>query len=515
MTLSKRDHPTSAAARPNAARKLLRPARLGALLVGAATLLGGCASYSPDGGLGVTRDIAARELRQDVVRVREPADSDRVRSRVTALLRSPLTVDTAVRIALLNNRGLQAAYNDLGISEALFVQASLPPSPTISLARFASTGTIDIERQLLVTILGLATLPQRRAIAEVRFTQAQLRAADDTLRLAGDTRRAYYRVVASGQLVEFLGQANTAARTASELFKRLGETGAVNRLDQAREHVFYADVAAQLARARLQNQADRERLIRLLGLWDNVAALKLPSQLPVLPGRAMTRDAIEREALEKRLDLRIARLEVDGVARQLELTQWSRFLNVLDLQGTLSDQRSSRTERTYSLQGGQLVENRQVEFERTRLSGLTLEFQIPLDLGESRLREASETYLRSINRLVERGVNVRSEAREAYQRYRGSFDFARHYQSQVLPLRQIIADEGQLRYNAMLIDVFSLLTEARARIAANAAAIEARRDFWIANTDLQFVVIGGSPSGGGAAESPTAVANADSGAPAH
>ncbi|MFX5684508.1 hypothetical protein ABTE42_20495, partial [Acinetobacter baumannii] len=90
------------------------------------------------------------------------------------------------------------------------------------------------------------------------------------------------------------------------------ETGAVNRLDQAREHVFYADVAAQLARARLQNQADRERLIRLLGLWDNVAALKLPSQLPVLPGRAMTRDAIEREALEKRLDLRIARLEVDG-----------------------------------------------------------------------------------------------------------------------------------------------------------------------------------------------------------
>ncbi|WP_204266194.1 hypothetical protein, partial [Escherichia coli] len=73
-------------------------------------------------------------------------------------------------------------------------------------------------------------------------------------------------------------------------------------------------------------QADRERLIRTLGLWENIAALKLPSQLPVLPGRARSRDAIEREALEKRLDLRIARLEVDGVARQLELTQWSGFM---------------------------------------------------------------------------------------------------------------------------------------------------------------------------------------------
>ncbi|MBN8945358.1 MAG: TolC family protein [Rhizobiales bacterium] len=495
-------------------RRLARPVRLGTLLVGAATMLGGCATYSPDGGLGVTREIATRELRQDVARVREPADSERVRSRVAALLRSPLSVDKAVQIALLNNRGLQAAYNDLGISEALFVQASLPPSPTISLARIAAGGTIEIENTLLVSILGLATLPQRRAIAEIRFSQAQLRAAEDTLRLAGDTRRAYYRVVASSQLVNFLSQANSAARTASELFKRLGETGAVNRLDQAREHVFYADVAAQLAKARLQYQADRERLIRALGLWENIAALKLPAQLPILPSRPASRDAIEREALEKRLDLRIARLEVDGVARQLELTQWSGFMSVLNLQGSTIEERSRRTERTYSLQGGALVENRQVEFERTRLSGLSLEFQIPLDLGESRLREARETYLRSINRLTERGVNVRSEAREAYQRYRGSFDFARHYQSQVLPLRQIIADESQLRYNGMMIDVFSLLIEARARIAANAAAIEARRDFWIANTDLQFAVIGGSPGGGAAESAPTAVASAASGAAA-
>ncbi|MBN8943504.1 MAG: TolC family protein [Rhizobiales bacterium] len=515
MTSSTCDHPTRAAARPNTAQRLLHPVRLGAILVGAATALGGCASYSPDGGLGVTRDIAARELRQDVGRIREPADSDRVKARVTALLRSPLSVDRAVQIALMNNRGLQAAYNDLGISEALFVQASLPPSPTLSLTRLASTGAIEIERQLLVNVLGLATLPQRRAVAEVRFSQAQLRAAEETLRLAGDTRRAYYRVVASSQLVNFLTQANTAARTASELFKRLGETGAVNRLDQAREHVFYADVAAQLARARLQNQADRERLIRALGLWDNITALKIPAQLPALPPRPVSRDAIEREALEKRLDLRIARLEVDGVARQLDLTQWSRFLNVLELQGALNNERSTRTERSYSLQGGQLVENHQTEFERTRISGLSLEVQMPLDLGESRLREARETYLRSVNRLVERGVNVRSEAREAYQRYRGGFDFARHYQSQILPLRQIIADESQLRYNGMMVDVFSLLTEARARIAANAAAIEARRDFWIAKTDLQFVVIGGAPSGGSSDTPTTAVAGAETGAAAH
>ncbi|MBL8569475.1 MAG: TolC family protein [Phreatobacter sp.] len=474
--------------------------------------LGGCATYSPDGGLSVARETASRELRQDTVRLRGPEDVARANERVRLLLRSSLSADAAVQIALLNNRGLQAAYNDLGIAEVQYVQAGLPPSPTLSLARLVSTGgTLEIERQLLVNILGLATLPQRRAIAEARFTQAQLRAAEETLRLAGATRRTYYRAVASRQLVAALTQAQSAARTASELFKRLGETGAVNRLDQAREHVFYADVTAQLARARLQERADRERLVRQLGLWSNVADLKLPGQLPGLPARALARENIEREALNKRIDLRIARLEIDGVGRQFDLTQWSRFLNVLEVRGILNNERSPVTETTYRLDNGNLVQDRHQEIERTRVSGLELEFQIPLDLGEGRIREAREGYLRSVNRLIEKAVNVRSEAREAYQRYRGSYDFARHYQGQILPLRQIIADESLLRYNAMLTDVFPLLQEARARIAANATAIEARRDFWIAATDLQLVVIGGAGAGGGGAEGASAAAVAGAG----
>ena len=58
-------------------------------------------------------------------------------------------------------------------------------------------------------------------------------------------------------------------------------------------------------------------------------------------------------------------------------------------------------------------------------------------------------------------------------------------------LRKTIADETTLRYGAMQIDVFSLLTEARQRVAANLAAIEAQRDFWIADTELEAAVTGG------------------------
>ena len=63
-----------------------------------------------------------------------------------------------MRIALLNNKGLQASYNGLGIAEAVMVEASLPPSPTISLSRIATPVELDIESRIVADILALATL---------------------------------------------------------------------------------------------------------------------------------------------------------------------------------------------------------------------------------------------------------------------------------------------------------------------------------------------------------------------
>src|SRR5262249_45130323 len=132
------------------------------------------------------------------------------------------------------------------------------------------------------------------------------------------------------------------------------------------------------------------------------------------------------------------------------------------------------------------------EVDKINRRGFEVEVQIPIyDFGEARVRLAEESYMRAVNRLLERAVNVRSEAREAYQSYRGADDVARHYEREVLPLRKIISDETMLNYNAMVRDLFALLGEARARITANVQAIEARRDFWLASVDLHAAIIGG------------------------
>jgi outer membrane protein TolC len=424
--------------------------------------------------MAVVSTIAGQELRKDVVAIRTHDQVQSAKARVNHLLKRPLTADAAVQVALLNNRGLQAAYNELGIAEAAMIGASLPPNPGFSIERLSGPVEIEIEKRIIANILALATLPARAEIAGDRFRQAQLRAAEETLRLAAETRRSYYRAVALSEAAGFLNQAKAAAETATKLAARLGETGALNKLDQAREQVFYADVTGQLARTRQATATERERLTRLLGIWGNDLDFRLPNVLPPLPGRPRVLPAVEVEAVARRIDLQVARIEVAALARTQGLTEATRFINLLEVSGIQKTKKERETG------------------ERVRDRGFEVEFQIPIfDLGEVRVRQAAETYMLAVNRMIEKAVNVRSEARDAYRSYRSSYDIARHYQGEILPLRKIISDETLLRYNAMQIDVFALLAEARQRINANVTTIEARRDFWLATVNLGVAVVGG------------------------
>jgi outer membrane protein TolC len=450
---------------------LRRRLRLAAVFLLAAAC-GGCAVFSPDGGMTLVNGIVAPELKGDAVKVSGADLAAEAHARAARLLGSALSADAAVRIALLNNKGLQASYNELGMAEAARVEASLPPNPTFSLSSIQTPVELDIERRIIADILALATLPARTEIAAERFRQAQLRAALETLRLGFDTRRAYYRAVAADELAASLAQAASAAESAAKLAGDLGETGAINKLDRAREQAFAVELSAQLAAARQRAASERERLIRVLGLEDG-GALKLPHALPPLPRAARAPIAVETEAIRRRVDIKIARIEVDTLAKTYGLTNATRFINLLDVAGI------SRTQRETGGPAG-------------TGGGFEIDFQIPIfDFGEVRVRRAGEIYMRAVNRLTELAVDARSQAREGYRTYRSSYDIAMRYRRDLLPLRKIIADETTLRYGAMQIDAFALLTEARQRIAANIAAIEAQRDFWLASSALDAALVGG------------------------
>jgi outer membrane protein TolC len=428
-------------------------------LVGLAALmltLTGCASLSADGGFGTVEKLTAERLGSpaQLAWARQPEDLDRIDQRVGELLARPLGMDDAVQVALLNNRGLQAAYAELGITEAEVVQAGRLPNPGFSFGRMTKGDEIELERGLHVNLARLIAMPLVQRVEARRLEQVRTTVAMQVLSLAADTRKAWVQA-------------------------------------EAREQGFYADAALNLARAEQQQRATRERLTRLMGLWGAQTAFKLPERLPDLPTQPRDLPEVERTALAQRLDVAAARTGAEATARNLGLTRTTRFVNVLELG---------------------LVRNSSNEAPTQK--GWEIGFELPLfDWGGARVARAEAIYMQALHRAAETAINARSEVREAYGAYRSAWDIAKHQRDEIVPLKQRISEENLLRYNGMLIGVFELLADARSQIASVNGAIDALRDYWIAQADLDMALVG-KPSLSAAA-APAMGAAAAGGDPGH
>ncbi|MGO8043609.1 TolC family protein [Rhizobium johnstonii] len=402
---------------------------------------------------------------------------------VTSLLAQtkPLDVETAVQIALLNNKGLQAAYADLGDSAADAWQSTMFLNPTVAVG-LTGIGTpgLDafktVEGAVVTNILALATKKRDIEIADTRFRQAQLNAAVRTLQLAADTRRTWINAVAAWENVGQLQRAQATADAASELAQKLGETGAMTKGAQAREHVFVAELAGETAKARLTARLTKEELTRLMGLWGSDLDYQVPNSLPSLPRAVVKRDTIEAEALRNRIDLQVAKLELEATARSYGLTEATRYVTDLEILTGLETERE--------------IEDGDKKVDTTGFA--ELEFAIPIfDTGKARMRKAELGYMRAANELAEKAVNVRSEARSAYEAYRSNYDIARHYRNSVVPLRTKVEEESLLTYNGMISNTFELLTDTRDKINSILLSVNAKRDFWLAEADLAPAIYGG------------------------
>lgn len=416
-----------------------------------------------------------RVARKEAVWIQNRDDARAASKRVRRLvLKKTIGPDTAVQVALLSNRGLQAAYADIGISAADVWQESLLVNPRVAVELTGFDPFRTLEASIINNILAVATRPQRVAIANTRFRQAQLRAAEETLRVAAETRRAWIKAVSAWETVTYLNQAQTAADAASELAQKLGETGAFTKSGQAREHVFYAELAGRTAEARLAARAAKEELTRSMGLWGVDVDYQVPNALPTPSKSVKTKRAIEAEALRQRVDLEIARLELEALAQSYGLKVATRYVTDVELLTGVAIERSGEDGKT------------------SASPRVGADFAIPIfDSGEARLRKAELGYMRAANLLAERAVNIRSEAREAYDGYRSTYDISRHYRNNVLPLRVKIEEESILNLNGMITNTFELLADTRAKLSSIMLSINAKRNFWLADVNLGVAIHGG------------------------
>lgn len=442
------------------------------ITLGGVLLLGGCATFSDDGGFTNVQSLTKERTGHDVTWVRSETEAQTVAASIKELLQQPLTAETAVTIALLNNKGLQADYAELGISEADLVQAGRLRNPTFTFSRLTRGSEIEYERTFTLPILNIFTMPIATRIETRRFEQTQMRAASNALRIVDETRRAYYAAIAASETITYMEQVNDAAQAGAELAKRMAQAGNWSTLRQAQEQTFYAEATAQLARAQQSYVSQREKLTRLMGLWGGDTQFRLPARLPDLPKAPREVTDAEAQALTNRLDILMAQRELLGLADSLGLSKKTRFVNLLDV-GYLNNTSN----------------------EQPRQTGYEIELQIPLfDWGSARVAKAESIYMQAVNRAAEIAVNARSEVRENYTAYRTAYDIAKHYRDEIVPLKKRITDESVLRYNGMLIGVFDLLAGARSQAMTVNASIDALRDYWMADSALQMTLTGTSAS---------------------
>lgn len=453
-------------------------------------VLAGCASFSPDAGFSSIESAAKDKLGKDVRWARSDADVDTIDRRVRELLAKPLSVDDAVQVALLNNRGLQARFQDLGITEAEVVQAGRLPNPGFTFGRLRQGDEVELERGLHLNLARLLTLPMVSQLEARRFEQVKREVTMDVLSLAADARKAYFQAVAAEETVRYMRQVKQTAEASAELARRMEQVGNFSKLASAREQAFYADAALGFARADQAQRASRERLARLLGVWGDQLQFQLPERLPDLPAEARNQPDIEAVAMAQRLDVQAAKLGAEQTAKNLGLTRTTRFINVLELG---------------------LVRN--TSNEAPRQTGWEIGLELPLfDWGGARVARAEAIYMQALHRAAQTAINARSEVREAYGNYRSAYDIARHQRDEIVPLKKRISEEQGLRYNGMIIGVFELLADARSQITSVNAYIESLRDFWLAQSDLDMALIGKAAM---AAPAGPAAAAADGGGAGH
>jgi len=444
-----------------------------AFATAASFALAGCAGTQIDWNFSDVQQQSRESLGADVKWLTTDDARRQAQVDVDGLLGQPLDGDGAVRIALAYSPALQAMLYDASASSASATQSARLPNPVFAFERLARNvggmQELEITRSLSISLLDLLMLPARLRLADFQQQAAKISLAANVAQSAVDARQAWVNAVAAQQSAQYAQQVKATADASAEIARRMQAVGNFSKLQRAREQAFAADAVAQLARAMQARQSSREVLVRALGLSGQQAeSLKLPDRLPDLPAVPRDESTVAQTALGQRLDVRLARANLDFIAREQGLTTVTSFVNAFDV-GVKQDK----------------------ETGLSRQRGYDLSVPLPIfDFGDAARSRAQSTYMAAFYRTAQLTVDAGSQVRESYGAYRTAYDISKHYRDEIVPLRKTIAEENVLRYNGMLIGVFELLADSREQIGSVIQAIDAQRDFWLADAALQAALIG-------------------------
>lgn len=468
------------------------------LFASVAWLMAGCGKVNPRPAMADMNDIVRGRSGHSVEWVEDPAEFEKRREAVSALLQEPLTTETAVQIGILNNRNLQAKLEEVSIAQADLVQAGLVSNPSFGLGILFAHSSEHVDKQefsLTQDLLDFVLLSPRKKIAVNNLERTKLRVATEFLDFIAEVKRTFYALQSTVQLANRLKLILEINEAGADLAQKQFEAGNLNKLDLANQQVLYQESWAGLAQANIDIRRYREHVNRLLGLWGDLTEWEVVEQLPQILEENVSPPEWETIALERRLDLAASRLGINVLRRALSLKKKTRFFP-LGIEFGVAHER---------------------EPENIRVTGPTLQIGLPIfDVGRASVARLESQIRQSERQLEALTTSVRADVREAAAWLLSSRELAQYYRETLLPQRVRILDLTQRQYNMMLKGTYDLLMAKQNEVSTERAYVEAWRDYWLARTQLERAVGGtlslsvpplpeasGGPSAGAKPEDPS------------
>jgi cobalt-zinc-cadmium efflux system outer membrane protein len=448
--------------------------RRASLVLLAVVVAGGCGTSNRQHDAGFS-DVRATITERGIAHVEwntGSADDARAADAVHSLLSREMSADDAVQVALLNNRRLQATFEDLGVAQADLVQAGLLRNPVFSADfKFAEGGGgTHVEMAVTQEFLDVLQLPLRKRIAGHALDAAKIRVSSAVLDLAGDVRRAFYVHQAALQTLDMRRQVAAATGASFDLARRLHDAGNITKLQLSREQALDEQSKLDLAAGDADVLSTRERLNALMGLWGTDTQWTAAPRLPDVSAEEVDTATVEPRAIERSLELAESRAALDAAADALGIRRSYAIFGGGDVELGAAAEREG--------QGGWEV-------------GPSVSVPIPLfDTGDAAVARAHAELRRARQNYTATAIEVRAAARAARDRLLATRATAERYRATILPLRHSIVEQTQAEHNAMLVGTFDVLRAKQDEIEAGAAYVNALRDYWLARAEFDQVMNG-------------------------
>jgi len=432
-------------------------------------LAAGCGSVAAERELAESGIAALLHERTGHAPGPRPSDDGELVPLARELLGQPLVEETAVRIALLNNRRVAEHLAQLGVHTAERVEASRLANPLLTAnAKFFDSGT-EVELGITESLLDVFFVGARRRIAESEFEAARLHIAELLVRLVHDVKRAFVEVrVASAQAANARDVLRTA-QAAAELMAELHRAGNVIDPDLTTEELALARAQRTSTRAEAALAEARESVNVLLGLWDDAVAWTIEGALPEDPAAGLDLEGVELRALHASLELSAVRAEATAQARRLGMAGWESVLSPGEI-GVVAKQEPGESE--WGL-------------------GPAIGLSLPLFQAGDAPRAAAAAGLEAVRaRHVATAVEVRSAARRLRERSRALTEQARSLREIELPKSSRLVRETLRNYNAMQIGVFDVFVARQQEIEVQQGYLETLGAAWTARIDLEELLAG-------------------------